>query len=61
MLNLDLEISSKIIEYLASYNSRRSIRALVNNVNNSFKEENLPFKMTFSHETRKIRVKEIKN
>ncbi len=61
MLNLDLEISSKIIEYLANYNSRGSIRTLVNSVNERFKEENLPYKMTFSHGTKKIRVKEIKN
>ena len=61
MLQLDLQISASIIEHLANYNSRGSIRALVNNVNDKFKGENLPFKMTFSHDTKKIRVKEIKN
>ncbi len=61
MLQLDLQISASIIEHLANYNSRSSIRTLVNNVNEKFKDENLPFKMTFSHGTKRIRVKEVKN
>jgi len=60
MSTLDLQISASIIEHLARFNSRGSIRMLVNTVNTKFQEEKLPYRMTFSHETKKIRVKEIK-
>ena len=56
-----LQISASIIETLALWMPRSSIRGLVNDVNSKFKEDNIPLKITFSHESKKIRVKEIKN
>lgn len=61
MSKFDLEVSASIIEQLAYWLPRSSVRELVNNINNKFREEKKPFKMTFSHGTRKIRVKELKN
>ena len=60
MSKLDLQISASIIEVMARVMPRSSIRGLINEVNSKFKEENVSFKMTFSHGTKKVRVKEIK-
>ena len=55
-----LQTSASIIEALALWMPRSSIRGLVNEVNLRFKEASIPLKMTFSHDTKKIRVKDIK-
>lgn len=60
MSKLDLQVSASIIEVMARVMPRSSIRGLINEVNAKFIQENVPYKMTFSHGTKKVRVKEIK-
>ena len=57
----NLQVSASIVEELANWMPRSSVRAIVNRVNTQFKEEKIPLKMTFSHETRKVRIKELKS
>ena len=54
------QVSASIIEVMARVMPRSYIRGLINEVNLGFKDENVPLKMTFSHGTKRVRVKEIK-
>ena len=63
MSNVNLvvcQVSASIIGAMAKVMPRSYIRGLINEVNSKFKEESVPFKMTFSHGTKRVRVKEIK-
>lgn len=56
----NLQISASIIQELAKWMPRSSVRAIVDNINAQFKSEDIPLKMTFGHQSHRVRIKELK-